>query len=730
MAEHDLNIIVKVFGQAELNGLIDKIKNGTDNINDAERAAKLMTQTAKSWEGGNSAVRESVYKSSIALKDHAAIMRNEILPANGRMMQSYFQSGEALRIQTLFANGLSKGFQTLGMSTERATSISQGFGASLGMMVGVVGAVVGAVMGLEKAFEMAMIATRMELLRSTMQQMAQKDGVDFARVIQDVTDKIGGSVSHNKILQGISDLQLLGIEWKEMPRIMELVENRSKLIGKSFDETMQIVERASMGNKKAILALKIPVFDVKDAYDEYAKTIGTTGEMLNEVGQKHAVFQKILKEAEEQHLNINEAVKQELEKYENLETAWANLGEKAGKFATALTPVVKQFAAILESINNILAGNWEPLWNNLKRNLGYVVELPKTPKVPKAPRLVGEVVESPLWEGEKNPNIDYDKLAKKKAEDEKKRLELIQKRIAAELKHDKEQQDADNWHESALSKEASYVQEAIKSGDLTKQQAIEELQILETMAFTEEERVKIRADIANIEKEIISDTEKEEREKQKLLKTAQELLKEEQDRILATGTFYERMKLWSKEYKKELDTNKIAAVGLQDAIGGIGSRWSSSLYELIQGTQNIGQAFKSMGQAVIQEIEVIIAKLIAMKAIELLLSLIPGGGAIASAGEGFIYGAPGTGLTGVVPHATGGWLNEPVLGVGLSSGRLHTFAEKQPEYISTVNQISQASKYGSNQMQITTKQMETRVKGADVYIVHQIEVQSRKNRVG
>jgi hypothetical protein len=357
------NIFTKVSGQKELNDLFDKVKNGTASIDEQTKAIKLANQVYKSWGSENDILKKSLSATIVTMKDLKDKAVEPLTSANGRMMKSYFQTGEALRVQTAFAGFLSKGMQTLGMETEKAEKISQSFGSSLGMVVGVVGIAVGAVMGLKKAFEAGMLASRMELLQSTMQQMAAKDGVDFARVMQDVADKIGGSVSHNKILQGITDLQLLGVSWKEMPRLMEFVENRSKLVGKTFDETMQIVERASMGNKKAILALKVPLFDVKDAYDEYAKTINAVGGDLNEVGQKHAVFQKILKEAEEQHLNMSEAAKAELEKYEKLETATANFSEQMGVLSRNLSPVVDALGNVTKGVNDLFDAMSKKDWN-------------------------------------------------------------------------------------------------------------------------------------------------------------------------------------------------------------------------------------------------------------------------------------------------------------------------------------------------------------------------------
>jgi hypothetical protein len=78
---------------------------------------------------------------------------------------------------------------------------------------------------------------------------------------------------------------------------------------------------------------------------------------------------------------------------------------------------------------------------------------------------------------------------------------------------------------------------------------------------------------------------------------------------------------WNDEFSV---TNQLIE-GFDQAIGGLANQWTNALTGLMQGTQNIGQAFQSMGNAIIQEIEMIIARLIVMWSLEQLLGLVTGG---------------------------------------------------------------------------------------------------------
>jgi hypothetical protein len=689
-----LNIVTKVSGQAELNALFEKFQNGTISINEMTRAIKLNNDVYKNAPNVHNAFGAAVARNTVILQDAKDKAVNPLTSANGRMMHSYFQSGEALRIQTLFANGLSKGFQSLGMSTEKATSISDAFAGSIGLMVGVVGVVIGAIMGLKKAFEMAMVATRMALLQSTMQQMAKEDGVNFAKVMQDITDKIGGSVSHNKILQGITDLQMLGVEWKEMPRIMEFAEMRSKMLGTSFDEVFQTMERASMGNKKAIRSLKMDV-DIEQSYKDFAKTIGVTADELSEAGKKHSLFEAILKTGEEQHKKLDKALVEELEKYEQLETAWANLGEKGGKLATELTPLVKQLAAILESLNNIANAKWGILWENLKANtFGNSGDREARLALKDTQGVLPPSMSLPPGYNETKVDnskyIDQEKVAakrKKAIEDDvklhKETVDTIYKQweVSKELSDEEAKRlgvqkiSTDNAIEQlekqmALQKTGAERYETYKkiiaiqkdtvktSDDEVKNQAKLAVILAENNILDEETVNKSVALLRNLEDQTDSALIQAEIEKQicSLLdkqSTARERnLKEQEDLIRVSGTFNQRMKLWWKETKQQFETTTILADGLQNAISDIGSRWAAVIPDLLSGTQNIGQAFTTMQKAVVAALGEIIAKMIAMKILQAALGIfgLAGGGDVTSDGGSL----SGVGTPSVSMAASGG----------------------------------------------------------------------------
>jgi hypothetical protein len=127
---------------------------------------------------------------------------------------------------------------------------------------------------------------------------------------------------------------------------------------------------------------------------------------------------------------------------------------------------------------------------------------------------------------------------------------------------------------------------------------------------------------------------------------------------------------------------------------------------MLQGTMNIGQGFMAMKNMVIQALSEIIAKMISMFILQQILGLFSGG--VSSVGSSVLGGVGG----GSAPMGS------------MSGGGSTTSGTLQ-----RMSVASQSSKGGGG-MNVTTRQIETRIEGDKLVVVHQLAVQARKNRVG
>jgi hypothetical protein len=478
------------------------------------------------------------------------------------------------------------------------------------------GTVAAAAYSFYKVIEMGEKSARLELLQSTLSQIARKDGVDFARVMGDIGKETNFTLSRMESLQSVMKLSMLDIDWKEMPRILAFAKDRSDMLGMSFEEVLNSLEKAAMGSKRAMKQLLIPV-DVEQSVKDYARSLGVQADELTEAGKQHALFNAILKKGEEQHLNINKAAMNQLDTYEQLKAAWSDLGTSAGILAGKLSPLVSKLAEVAKMWNLMIQGVFGE-----KQEEYIEIEMPSGG---------GSTRNKPV-------EIDYKKVGARKLKQFEEGLKDFERSFKQQEKL-----------REALRKAADKRAKAGVTGWNRRKSAMNE-----------------RGEGVGGTNRAGGSTEDE-----------SELFQAER---------------FLKNYNKGLSVQGQIVMGLADGIDGLANKWSNTIMGLMQGTMNIGQAFRSMASQVIESLEQIIAKMIAMKIIESLIGLITGGAAVgAAAGASSAGSFMGTTITA---HSKGGWLNEPVIGVGMSSGRLHSFAEKQPEYISTMNQAGRSSRGG------------------------------------
>ena len=131
------------------------------------------------------------------------------------------------------------------------------------------------------------------------------------------------------------------------------------------------------------------------------------------------------------------------------------------------------------------------------------------------------------------------------------------------------------------------------------------------------------------------------------------------------------------------------------------------------------QAFKDMAESILQDLLRIIVRMQIIQPIAQMMNmalfaspfeLLP------ASTQSAIETYPISGIA----HAKGGWLNEKVIGYGLSTGKLHTFAENEPEYITPSSQMGSGTVINiinNTPAQVRTEENSSRgSKRIDVYI--------------
>ena len=96
---------------------------------------------------------------------------------------------------------------------------------------------------------------------------------------------------------------------------------------------------------------------------------------------------------------------------------------------------------------------------------------------------------------------------------------------------------------------------------------------------------------------------------------------------------------------------------------------------------------------------------------------------------------PGFGfLSAIWPHAQGGWINEPVVGIGLHTGGVHTFGEQGPEHVANMNQMAMNARHGGDydgtRMVVNAlRSMQWQMRGLDMVAAYDRNLAVRNGRL-
>jgi len=157
------------------------------------------------------------------------------------------------------------------------------------------------------------------------------------------------------------------------------------------------------------------------------------------------------------------------------------------------------------------------------------------------------------------------------------------------------------------------------------------------------------------------------------------------------GSGVEGFILGLKKYSQEIgSTFQLWQRAAQDTASGMNSAFETYFFDAMQGRF---ESFKDYFIGFLESIQKALSKLLAEQVTGQIVGGIAGafsgggglssqGGMVGSVPEGSFMTRPGGPiLTAQRQYANGGWIKEPVFGVGLNSGESYSFAEKRPEYV-------------------------------------------------
>lgn len=234
---------------------------------------------------------------------------------------------------TLDQAGAVRGYEQLGRASEDARGGAERLGqatSTLGSLLSGVGAGIAGGLTLQLSRLPSAFASVIESgakiddISESFDRLSQKAGVSSDALINKFSSALSNTIPKVDLMKQANELMLGGINPSKFELIAQAARKFGEVTGGSAKDGMDaLTDSLLRGNDRALKTIGI-VVDNKKAADDFAKSLGTTGDKLNEVGRVEANRIAVLKALEDQSSKLNNVTDDAGDKVDQLKTAWRN----------------------------------------------------------------------------------------------------------------------------------------------------------------------------------------------------------------------------------------------------------------------------------------------------------------------------------------------------------------------------------------------------------------------
>lgn len=183
---------------------------------------------------------------------------------------------------------------------------------------------------------------------------------------------LDNTVDKITILKEANQAAQAGISPEGFVAVAEAADRLGDVVGKSIPEALaDFTQAMTSGNVKSLQQYGI-VVDLKKAQDDFAKSIGTTADMLNRTGQLEAARNAILAELYKNLERLGPASKTVFDSIEHIEVAWRDANNEILKAINEN----QELAILLDNISTIIKDtNWIKWASDLSKTLSVTVQV-------------------------------------------------------------------------------------------------------------------------------------------------------------------------------------------------------------------------------------------------------------------------------------------------------------------------------------------------------------------
>lgn len=214
----------------------------------------------------------------------------------------------------------------------------------------------------KEAFDQVVKGEKLKLIETQFQNLSASVGIASDQLSTRFRESLGGLADDSEAFQVLNEgISKLGANANQLPEVFELARKASNLFGgEAIDNFRKIEEAIASGNTKALKDIGLKV-DQKKALDDFAKSIGTTADLLNESGRQQAILNAVLQKGEERFKAIALENGTATESLTKLKVTLNNIGDEiAIKVSNAFSGVFKTIIDGANSAATALLKAFEP----------------------------------------------------------------------------------------------------------------------------------------------------------------------------------------------------------------------------------------------------------------------------------------------------------------------------------------------------------------------------------
>lgn len=221
--------------------------------------------------------------------------------------------------------------------------------------LGITAAITASIMALRKAWEMMELGAKVEQQKQAFENLASSLGMSSEKIIKDLREMSGETMSTAEIMGKASQAMILGIDPTKLAKMMEISRASARAFGKDVGFMFESIAIGVGRQSKLILDNLGIIVSAGKAYETYAKSIGKSAKELTEMERKQAFLNATLEAGDRILRQIDTSTMTNLEKMQRLKAQWEDFSVKIGQALWHVLGFIQGF------MNQLVAGFFQLL---------------------------------------------------------------------------------------------------------------------------------------------------------------------------------------------------------------------------------------------------------------------------------------------------------------------------------------------------------------------------------